>query len=172
MLISVADAQGYNQNITQEDIFALEQMIINRTNNHFHVPDYEPAIELISGGKVYIEGFNFVQVDDTVELTGVPVISGFYHVTEVGEDWLKVDIPDNYRFEGGKLFLIRFPADVVAGVKHLLEYQAKTADKIGIKSESISRWTTTYESFGRDRINGLPAHLFNFLEPYVQWRWG
>ena len=70
------------------------------------------------------------------------------------------------------LTLVQYPADVTRGIKKLIAYDKKMASKIGIKSESISRMSTTYYDVNAsENIDGYPASLLSFLTKYEKMRW-
>lgn len=174
MLITESEANKLGLNLTIEDIKAMENAIFSLTNNHFHLPNYSPIITGIQGKRITFDGVNMFNMHDTVEIVGVQYYDGFHYVTSVGTDWIEIDIP--FELEGdvtGSLYLIKFPADVRSGVKKVWKHEQATEDTVGVRNESISRWSVTYEkpSTGRS-INGLPAYLFDFLKPYEKMRWG
>ena len=73
---------------------------------------------------------------------------------------------------GSMITLVQYPADVKAGLKKILSYNLKMADKIGIKSESISRMSTTYYDVNAsETVDGYPTALVSFLQKYEKMRW-
>ncbi len=64
------------------------------------------------------------------------------------------------------------PADVLAGVKKLIAYDAKMRDKAGIKSETVARWSVTYyDVTAAESSEGYPISLLGFLDKYRKLRW-
>lgn len=177
MIITESEADKLGLNLTVEDIKAMENSIISHTNNHFHFPNYSPTIISIEGKRITFGGVNLFKMHDTIEIVGIQYYDGFHHVTSVGTNWIEIDVDFDIPFviEGaiGSLFLIKFPADVKAGVKKVWKHEQSTSEKVGVKSESISRWSVTYEKpTTGGSINGLPSYLFDFLQPYEKMGWG
>ena len=68
--------------------------------------------------------------------------------------------------------LVEYPADILSGVVKLLKYDAKMGDKLGLKSESVSRMSKTYYDVNAsENIEGYPAALMSFLDKYKELRW-
>lgn len=176
MIVDLSTAQTIDSNLNKEQLLGLEKNIMSFTNNHFHLPNYAPRIKHIEHGKIYFEGANYFKVDDTVELYKVPYIEGFYHVDEVGHDYilingLRVDtILENELNRYSSLYLMDYPTDVVEGAKKVLKYAHKSQGNEGIKSKSISRVSITYYNPGEDQhtILGMPGHVFDFLQPHIR----
>lgn len=176
MLVELSTAQLIDPDINREQLLALEKNIMSFTNNHFHLPDYSPRITEIKNSKVYFESPNFFKVDDTIELYDVPYVSGFYHVQEVGSDYVIVDglrvdtIPEKDLNKHSSVYLMNYPTDLVEGAKKVLKYAKNSRGNEGIKSKSISRVSVTYHNPGDDAhtILGMPGHVFDFLQPYVR----
>lgn len=175
MIIELEDLQKIILDADVDDIKAMEMAIISHTNNHFHLPNYSPKIIRVEGQRLYLDEPHILQVGNTVEVVYMPFYDGFYHVTDVGIDWVEVDCQWNNITTinaDGLLYLTVFPPDVRAGAKKAWKYQAKADKKIGVKSESISRMSITYDKAESGQtVNGLPAYLFDFLEPYRKMRW-
>lgn len=69
--------------------------------------------------------------------------------------------------------LVNYPPDIKRGVKKLIQYDKKMSGKIGIKSETISRMSTTYYDVNAaENIEGYPVSLLSFLKKYERIRWG
>lgn len=175
MIIKKHELENINSDLTTGDIKAMEMAIFAYTNNHFHVANYRAKVHNISDKRLFVGLGHLFQPEDTVELVGVPIYEGFYHVMDKGDDWIEIDTELSFAMDdlsNGYVFLTVFPADVKAGVKKVWQYQTKADKKIGIKSESISRMSITYDKAESGQtVNGIPAYLFDFLEPYHKMRW-
>lgn len=175
MLITRMEAKDAGLNISSDDIKAMAMAIIAHTNNHFHLNDYTLKIKRIEGKRLYFDGLNLTEMGDLVEVLDIKYLEGFHEVLASTDEYIEIDtditIPEETDVNG-LLYLVKFPADVKAGVKKAWKHQETLSDKIGIRTESISRWSTTYESpSSGETINGMPAYLFDFLDPYMKMRW-
>ena len=66
---------------------------------------------------------------------------------------------------------IEYPADVQEGVINLLIWETENRQKVGIKSETLSRHSTTYYDLDADnQVMGYPVSLLGFLRPYMKAR--
>lgn len=173
MIISLEEARTKNPDATRDDIMGLEKAIIEYTNNHFHLDNYRPRIGSITAdGKIYFRGANLFREGDTIELAYTNLNDGFYHVEEVGQDFISTG-GDLYPDTKGEIFLIRYPKEFAHFAKKIINYQIQTEAQAGIKSKSISRVTISYDTGAetKDTKNGLPARFYDFLEPYKKVRW-
>ncbi|MFB5068291.1 MAG: hypothetical protein F6I01_002180 [Aerococcus sanguinicola] len=179
MIIDPQVAADIDSTVDKDEILALEHQIINYTNNHFHAMDYHPDTKRIEGNRITFEGANLFKVDDTVEVYELPYVAGFYHVTDVGDNWIELDnfieqSPlHDMDLDQGAIYLLKWPPDVKSGVKKVMKYQKGAAEREGIKSKSVSRVTVTYsdDADKQNTIAGYPARLFDFLEPYMKPGW-
>lgn len=178
MIISLDEAERIDDSIDKNDIIALEHAIFSHTNNYFYHPNYKPMIDKIEGNKIYIDGKNYFEVNDTVEIYGTEDLDGIYQVKTSEENYIELNVRIFGDYSNlnsnAHVYLIDFPPDVKAGAKEILKYRAKTDKNIGIKSKSVARMSITYANAqdAKETVNGLPAHLFDFLEPYIKMRWG
>lgn len=155
---------------------ALETMIRNKTNNKFLDTRVRVNKNLIFNDGNTITGANFkalgfregntIDIDDSIQNNGV------YEVLEVSETYMKVK--ENIQEEECNCLITKvvYPSDIKLGVIKLLQYDNKMADKIGIKSETIARVSTTYFDMGsNESVEGYPASLLKFLNKYKKLRW-
>lgn len=61
-----------------------------------------------------------------------------------------------------------FPPDVVNGAIKLILYDERIRGKEGIKSESLSRYSVSYDTDNGE--NGYPSGMLDFLKPYMKAR--
>lgn len=72
----------------------------------------------------------------------------------------------------GSLVKVYYPLDVIAGVKKLLQYDINTASLVGIKSETVSRLSTTYfDMTASESEGGYPRSLITFMYKYRRLDW-
>ncbi|EHI69665.1 hypothetical protein ACVRY7_07815 [Streptococcus ictaluri] len=175
MIISLDEAQKLDKSATEETCDGLEIMIRKLTNNNFQVVNFrcEGLILLDKTIRVSDGRLDIFKVGDTIEINGTHYNDGLYTVKNASVDTLTVD--GDFISEVNSeaiLTLVRYPSDVLSGVKKLLAYDAKMADKIGIKSEFISRWSVTYyDVTSSETEEGYPSSLLGFLKKYRKIRW-
>lgn len=176
MIISLGDARAIDDSITQDDLDALEAACRSLTNNNFqnrHIRFKE--IEFVGTNLIAIQDpIVGLKVGDTIEVNYSHYNDGLFVIEEIAGKQIKVQgTPFFVANTGGSMLtLVQYPADVVRGIKKLIEYDKKMASKIGIKSESISRMSTTYYDVNAsENIDGYPASLLSFLTKYEKMRW-
>ncbi|NGL84152.1 hypothetical protein [Streptococcus equi] len=175
MIISLEEAKKLDKAATQETCDGLEIMVRKVTNNNFQVVSFrcEGLILLNQTIRVSNGRIDIFKVGDTIEINGTHYNDGLYTVKDVSGDVLTVD--GDFISEVNSeaiLTLVRYPGDVLSGVKKLLAYDAKMADKIGVKSETISRWSVTYyDVTSAETEEGYPSSLLGFLKKYRKIRW-
>ena len=176
MIITLGDARAIDDSITQEDLDAFEVAFRSLTNNNFqnkHIrfKDIEFVGENLIAVKDPIVG---IKTGDTIEVNYSHYNDGLFVIEEMAGKQIKVQgTPFFVANTGGSMLtLVQYPADVKAGLKKILSYNLKMADKIGIKSESISRMSTTYYDVNAsETVDGYPAAMVSFLKKYEKMRW-
>lgn len=177
MIISLKDAKELDLDITQDDLDAFEQSVRALTNNNFQnkavrfrsVSLEEPNVIRVKGT---IKG---LRNGDTVEINYSRYNDGLYTVEEILTDTIKVAGTPFLEEQNSNLMvtLVSYPADIKRGIKKLIEYDKKMAGKVGIKSETISRMSTTYYDVNaNENTDGFPAALLSFVKKYEKMRWG
>lgn len=171
MIISVDEVMGLpafrtqNRDTIQKKLDGLEAFIRKYTNNNFQVRQVRFWADTL--GDRILSTSPYITVGDTVQITESPANNGLYVVTEMGEDFIRVN-RSMYTVTGSNLVTkIHYPADIVQGVLKLLEWDIQNRGKIGIKSETLSRHSVTY--YDQDRNNqsgGYPVSLLGFLDLY------
>ena len=175
MIISLEDALKIDKNATQEYCDGLETMVRVSTNNNFQNIRFRCSGLVLSDNEIRVSKgrLDIFKVGDTVEVNNTNYNDGLYTVSEVTDDVLKID--GEFITEVSTqaiLTKISYPADVLAGVKKLIQYDSKMAGKIGVKSESISRHSVTYyDVTAAESQEGYPATLLGFLKKYKKLRW-
>jgi len=177
MIISLTDAQKFDENITQEDLDGIEHSVRELTNNNFQNKSVRYHIKVIEEPHTIktTEIIRGIRIGDNVELNYSRFNDGIYTVEEILEDGLKLaGEPLLYENTGDMMVtLVSYPPDIKRGVKKLIQYDKKMSGKIGIKSETISRMSTTYYDVNAaENIEGYPASLLSFLKKYERIRWG
>ena len=157
-------------NATDEQITikleAIETVIRTYTNNNFQ----QRGIRFIAksdGSRLYGEPQNF-QIGDTVQISGSDVNDGLYQVTDVNLDYIQVD-DSLWVADYNIVTKVKYPADVIQCAVDLYKWKQNMGEKVGIKSETISRHSVTYEDSGT-LFMGYPVGILNGLILYKKAR--
>ena len=168
MIISVDEAKKIIQfgNWTDERILkkllAVEQTIRKYTNNNFQNRFIRGQFSTdgmrLTGGVI---GF---RVGDTVQISESKFNNGLYTVEATYDDEIALD---KDLTEEAKILVtkVEYPEDVIECALNLLEWSVKHGDKVGVKSETLSRHSVTYEDSGT-LFNGYPIGILNGLKLY------
>lgn len=146
---------------------AIEQTIRAYTNNDFQ--NRENRIQACIRARVFMsESLIPFSVGDTVQVSESRYNKGLFTVAET--DDLTIMVNEETRDEDDVLVTqIEYPADVVNCCLELLEWAVNFAGKVGIKSETLSRHSVTYED-SSSMFMGFPAAMLGCLKPYRKCR--
>lgn len=147
-------------------IKAIESVIRAFTNNNFQVRGIRFA-GYSSGANVYGAPQHFA-VGDTVQISQSGVNDGLYEVTQINPDFLTLDEYLNDA-EYNLVTKVKYPADVVQCAVDLFKWKQNMGDKVGVKSETISRHSVTYED-SATLFMGYPVGILNGLQLYKKAR--
>lgn len=177
MIISLEEAKKVHPEVTQTDLDGIETMIRALTHNNFQKFNIRVRRGIRFEGNTIsttdsLFGFkegNTIQVSSSIYYDGLYVIKSIENqkITIEGD----TDFPA-HASSTAFVTLIDYPADILLGVIKLLKYDAKMAKKIGIKSETISRWRVDYYDLNStDSSEGYPIALMKFVNKYKKLRW-
>lgn len=177
MILTLQKAQAIDPGIEQSDLDAFETSIRELTHNNFQIFDIRLKSLSILGKTITssLGSTKGMRVGDTVEINDTIYNDGLYVIDTLTDTSITV-VSETDLFEEdadeGILTLVRYPADVIKGVTKLIEYDKKMADKIGVKSESISRMSVTYYDVNAsENAEGYPKALLDFIHKYEKMRW-
>lgn len=159
---------GQTESVIAEKLDAVELLIRAYTNNNFQNRYVRFTAESL-GNRLFGTS-DFLKVGDTVQISQSKVNDGLYAITEIGDDFIRVN-KDLYRYSDNLVTKVEYPADVRSGVVDLLKWEIANRSKAGIQSETLSRHSVTY--FNQDANNqvmGYPVALLGFLKPYIKAR--
>ena len=165
MIITVTDLKKQVDCGTDTDdliiakLEAIEAVIRQYTNNNFQQRGVRFAGRS-SGMKVYGEP-QFITIGDTVQISCSGVNDGLYEVTEVGADYVQMD-KFLHTVDFNLVTKVKYPADVVQCAIDLFKWKRNMGEKVGIKSETISRHSVTYED-SATLYMGYPTGILNGL---------
>lgn len=166
MIISVEDLKKQiDTGDTPDDLIAaklkaIEAIIRAYTNNNFQ----QRGIRFIGqskDGRVYGNTLHF-NVGDTVQISSSQGINdGLYQITILDDTYIELD-EELSDIEENMVTKISYPADVVQCAVNLYEWNQNMGEKVGIKSETISRHSVTYED-SATLFMGYPTGILNGL---------
>ncbi len=173
MIISVDDIMklpefsSQTEKVMSDKLNAAELMIRSYTNNNFQNRYVQFVAESL--GDRLLATSAYLKVGDTVQISQSKVNDGLYVITELGDDFIRVD--QELYASSNLVTKIEYPADVCAGVLELIKWDVKNRDKTGIKSETLSRYSVTYfDQDANNQVMGYPVSLLGFLRPYMKAR--
>jgi hypothetical protein len=165
MIISVEDLKKQVTCGTDTDgvitakLDAIEAVIRVYTNNNFQKRKIR-FTGSSTGNKVFGSS-NFITVGDTVQLSDAfGANDGLYVVTAVAEDHIELD--KDLASVDCMVTKVEYPPDVVQCAVDLYRWKQNMGEKVGIKSETISRHSVTYEDSGT-LFMGYPLGILNSL---------
>lgn len=174
MILKASDLQKMDEfsDFTEDNlnqmILAAENLIRAYTHNHFHNRFVRFAAE--SSGTSILGVSEFLSEGDTVEISQSMVNDGIYTVSEISDGYTDLG-SDLYDIEYNLVTKVEYPEDVVQGVLNMLIWDVTNRDKVGIKSETLSRYSVTYyDQDANNSVMGYPVSLLGFLKPYMKAR--
>ena len=165
---SLPEFQEMDEKVLQDKLDALEILIREYTNNNFQNRNIR---FLASSMTDRLNGVHpFIRVGDTIQISESLVNDGLYIITEIGDDYIKIDkeifdVPKNL------VTKVEYPMDVQQGIINLMKWEHSNRDKVGIKSETLSRHSVTYyDQDKNNQVMGYPVSLLGFLDSYMKAR--
>lgn len=170
MIISVEKAKelvSFPESWTDEKIrmklLAVEQTIRAYTNNNFQDRDYRRTADIV-GGLFIVEALTPFNIGDTVQISETALNKGLFTVASADDSTFTVE--ETTKDEENVLVTkVSYPADVISCCVDLMEWAVNFAGKVGIKSETISRHSVTYED-SATMFMGYPSSLLGCLKQY------
>lgn len=154
--------------VWKEKVKAVELLIRAYTNNNFQ--NRHVRFTASSSGNYLFAASDYLRVGDTVQISQSKVNDGLYCITKIGEDFIEVN-GELYEADRNLVTKVEYPDDVKAGVIDLLRWEVKNRQKVGIKSETLSRHSVTYyDQDASNQVMGYPVSLLGFLKPYMKAR--
>lgn len=172
MILKVEEVRALYPGKIDEELKALldaiEGIIRAYTNNPFQVRLARfcaPSVgDTLGGSSPYI------QADDTIQISESGVNDGLYVVVNADDYSTTLD-RDLYDVDHNLVTKIEYPAAVKAVARNLLKWEIENRDKVGVKSETISRHSVTYyDQDAGNQVMGYPVSLLGGLKPYMRAR--
>lgn len=172
MLCTVEKIRSYiettlTDNQLAERMAAVEAAVRAYTNNHF-LNTRTTSEARVRGGEVVVKHDIFLP-GDSVEINHSMRSDGVYTVTDITAGGVILDRLPLER-DSFKICLIQYPADVVMAGINMLKWSLEYGDKIGIKSETLSRWSVSYADMDSASEGGYPKAIMTALKAYRQAR--
>lgn len=167
-LAAMAEFKGISETTLKRKLEAVENLIRAYTKNNFQNRNVRFAGESL---KNRIFGTSpFLNVGDTVQISQSQVNDGLFTITELLDDAIRVD-RELFSVPYNLVTKIEYPADIQEGVINLLTWETENRQKVGIKSETLSRHSVTYYDLdAENQVMGYPVSLLGFLRPYMKAR--
>lgn len=167
MIISVEkakeliDFKGWSDEKVARKLKAIEQTIRAYTNNNFQVRTCRKTADIV-GGLFVVEALTPFKIDDTVQISESDLNAGLFTVASVTDSTFMVteDVADE---NDVLVTLVKYPEDVVDCALNLLEWDINNRAKVGIKSETLSRHSVTYED-SASMFMGYPVGILNAVK--------
>lgn len=165
-LLSMPEFKGMDKDALSAKLRAVENLIRSYTNNNFQNRTMRIEAPVING---MIQGHcPYFRVGDTVQISQSKVNDGLYEITEITDTAIKVD-DEIYDFPANIVTKVIYPPDVQKGVVDLMIWEKNNREKVGIKTETLSRHSVTYyDQDSNNQVMGYPVSLLGFLKPYVK----
>lgn len=141
----------------------IEYAIRSHTHNKFLSKNirFNASIE----NNIILFNTQYIKKNDTVLIKN-EFCKDIFTISEIVENGLKIK-EDIINSKNNLIVKVIYPFDVIEGALDVLEWDFKMRNKVGIKSETLSRHTTTYyDNDSNNTVNGYPVSLFGFLKPY------
>lgn len=172
MIISVDQAKkliglkNWSDERIQMKLDAIEQVIRSYTHNNFQNRGIRAECAVIAQ-KVYgyVPGLN---VGDTIQISESRFNNGLFVVEAIEGNLITLDkslIDESHVL----VTKVEYPADVVDCVVELMEWHLNYGGKVGIKSETLSRHSVTYED-SATLFMGYPVGILNGLKLHMKAR--
>ena len=170
MIISLEKAKeliefkGWTDARIEMKLKAVEQAIRKYTNNNFQNIECRRVAD-IKGNLFVVEALTPFNVGDTVQVSESAMNSGLYTVESVDDSTFTVS--EDVVFDEGDVLVtkVEYPEDVVDCAINMLEWAVKNGSKVGIKSETLSRHSVTYED-SATLFMGYPVGILSGLKMY------
>ena len=167
-LLAMPEFSGKSEATLKRKLNAVEHLIRSYTNNNFQ--NRSIRMEGNSKENVINGHAQYFKEGDTVQISQSDVNDGLYLVTEIADNFIRLDA-DLFDVPKNLVTKVEYPADVQEGVIELMIWEAKNRQKVGIKSETLSRHSVSYyDQDANNQVMGYPVSLLGFLKPYMKAR--
>jgi len=174
MIIDISEAKTEFPNLEETKLIkklkAIEKAIREYTNNNFMDIKFR-TYGKIENSALVLNAYPYFIENDNIELSHC-LNSGVYTIESIEQDIITL-VEDTKLFDCDKVMITKvvYPEDVKEGVINMLKWDLGLRNKVGIKSETISRHSVThFDMDANNSLKGYPASLLGFLEDYIKAR--
>lgn len=147
---------------------AIESLIRSYTNNNFQNRDMRIEAQTEQG--VIVGHSPYFRVGDTLQISQSMVNDGLYVIVKIADGIIALD-SDVYDFPLNTVTKVIYPSDVQKGVIDMMLWEKENRQKVGVKSETLSRHAITYyDQDSNNQVMGYPVSILGFLKPYMRAR--
>lgn len=167
-VMSLPEFAGMDEQTMKDKLEALEILIRKYTNNNFQNRNVRFSAKSL--GNRIMGCHPFIRVGDTFQISESLVNDGLYVITEISDEFIRAD-KELFSVDRNLVTKIEYPVDVKQGIINLMKWELENRDKVGIKSETLSRHSVTYyDQDKNNQVMGYPVSLLGFLEVYKKAR--
>lgn len=167
-LMKLPEFKGQDSDFIKRKLDAVELLIRKYTNNNFQNKNIRFLADSV--GTTLNGSSSFLKDGDTIQISESRVNDGLYVIKQINESSLVVDRP-LFSVDHNLVTKVEYPVDIQMGVINLMKWEITNRNKVGIKSESLSRHSVTYfDQDANNQVMGYPVSLLGFLEPYKKAR--
>ena len=167
-LMTLPEFNGMSADSLKMQLDAIEDMVRKYTNNNFQNRSIRFLADSV--GTILNGSSPFLVEGDTIQVSDSRVNDGLYVLKSVDNESVVVDRP-LFTVDHNLVTKVEYPADVKLGIVNLLKWDFGNREKVGIKSETISRHSVTYFDIdSSNQVMGYPVSLLGFLESYKKAR--
>ncbi len=165
-LLAMDEFKEMDKDILSMKLKAVESLVRSYTNNNFQNRSMRIEAPVTDG--VLLGHSPYFRVGDTIQISQSMVNNGLYVITELTDTAVAVD-GELFDFPINTVTKIVYPPDVQKGVIDLMIWEKGNRQKVGIKSETLSRHSVTYyDQDVNNQVMGYPVSLLGFLRPYIR----
>lgn len=173
MIITLEEAKQFNDKVTQSDLDGLEMLIREITGNYFQVVTIRYHDLEFKNNQIITQENRLIGIKagDTIQVSESIINNGLYVVAGVDNSTITLESEVYEVYEPDAFItLVKYPADIKAGVIKLLQYDKEMVGKTGVKSRTVSRMSESYfDTF--ESVGGYPKHLMAFINNHKSLRW-
>ena len=177
MIISVEEIKQlitFPENWTDEKIkrklLAIEQIIRKHTHNNFQNTKIRICANVsnLDLNELVTDDPIRLNVGDTVEISESNLNKGLFEIIGISEENGTIELDKDLLDEMNvRVTKVEYPADVVECCVNLMEWETTMREKVGIKSETLSRHSVTYyDQDANNQVMGYPASMLGCLKAY------
>lgn len=149
---------------------AVEKAIRKYTNNNFMDIKFR-AYGKIENNVLLLNAYPYFKEKDNIELSHC-LNNEVYTIDSIDQGQINlVEETTLWDCDNVMVTKVVYPEDIQEGVINMLKWDFGLRNKVGVKSETISRHSVTYfDMDANNSLKGYPASLLGFLEDYIKAR--